>query len=612
LKRSTPPLTLLALAACSAISACAGGNGSDRGPQATVAESLAAQRDFREIYRRWAAGRPTDRGRLEPLLVDFLRRHPGDRRVRMARVYLAWVYVQRGELGAARRLVAETRAGPAGSARDFAAVAEAAILLREGKPNRAESVLSPLDGKLIDPEERFLYGEQRVLAALAAHRDRDVIEYMQSWLVQVAPEDRAAVQGSVHDMVQGLGSKPLERALPSLSEQVEGGGNPEVAQARHWMLDAVSNRLIRIALEKKDGELARRLLDSKIPTFRRGDKGAALARIAAAGSVVPRVSGRSIGFVLSSGNAELRRRSAQVIAGMYRALDLPASASNPEAVQLVTSEDSGEPGALEHALAELAGDGAVILVAGLDGQSAARAAGYADVTAIPVILLHFTKLGPDTHAFGLGVEPELEARTLDQELTQAGAQHIARVGAGGVACDVRVSAAGMPRFPAAEWKHDGVDALAVLGEGRCARDASREAAVVGRRPLLGLGFEAADSVDSLDPPGGTLALSAGHFPYRGTDDAPADQKKFVAQVGRNPSWYGSLGHDAAALAKQALAGFSYANVDDPRVVEKLHADAERRLSSAEATLWTSTRPGFSGGRVLERQLGAVSRKKGKP
>jgi hypothetical protein len=590
---------------------CGGSSANGHAPQANVAASTAAQREFREIHRLWTTLAPEQRARLGPALDAFVKRHPDDRRARRARIYRAWIHVQQGRVDEARVLVKEVRAGPSGVVRDFAAVVEAAILLREGKPDQALSVLSPLEGKIIDPEERFLFGEQRVIAALGARRPTLALRAMRDWLGETAPEERDAVRGRLLELTRQIPAEPLFRAFTEMeAEKSEVTANPDRARAREFLIPLTAERLSELAIRRGDGGLARKLLDSGHPVFRRGVRGQELARIAAAGSVLPRVVGRSLGLVLSIGSAEQRRRSAQAAAGVARALGLPASAAERDAVQLLTSEDDGSEHGVAHALAELAGEGATILIAGVDPPTAAAAARYSAHTGIPVLLLADAapRGGPE---LVLAETAAREAQTLNEGARALGLDPAARVGPEGVSCDVAASAAGQPRFPVQLWKTERVEGVLVQGDAACARDVARESQETGRRVTLGLGLEAGEVFAVLDPLQPRFALAAGSFPDRPGATAPQAQQKLVAQSGHAPSWFTTLGHDAALLAQVALGGFPLDRADDARVVAELHQRAVLELSRAEAPLWSSDKRGFFGARVLPRTLTAVVWTRGK-
>lgn len=585
--------------------ACASCSHSGKDPmlQASVAETRAAQAEFRALHRDWFALQPPSRGRLQPRIEAFLKRHPEDRRARVARVYLAWIEVQRGNLDRARALVAETRKGPRGSANDFAQVAEAAILVRQGQPLRALQLLRPLDGKIVDPEERSVYSEQRVLAALAALRGAEAIEYMRDWLAHVPPEDRDAVQQRARNLCDEVDARGLEEGLVNLDAQAKKSqiANPELSAARNFLRKIARDRLVRMAIDDNDGELARRLLDMGIEGLK-GEQAAELARIASAGSVVPRIAGRSLGVVLSVSSPERRRRSAEVVLGVSRALGLPESAGDRQAVQLVTSEDDGRPGAMSRALAELAGEGAAILVAGVDDKAALEASKYAERSKIPVVVLEYVPAAAGGFTFVLGADRAAEATTLESGVrANHPAGDLVVLGSGGIACDIESSAAGQPRFPVQEWKKQRVEGLMVLGDANCARDAARELGGVGHRPLFGLGLECAEIVDEL-PAEARVVVSAGYFPYRAKAKVPSSLSHYADHSGHGPTWYAALGHDAARLVASALGAFALGDVTRADLVTTRHAEARKLLASAAAELWTSEKKGFGGGRALERKL----------
>ncbi len=591
---------------------CGGSGAAGDKPEAALAETLAAQREFRALHRRWVTASDAGRRRLEQPLSSFVARHPEDDRARVARVYLAWILIQRGKLARARELVDATRQGAAGSARDFAVVADAAILIREGKPGAALDLLAPLAGKIVDADERFLYGEQRVRAAVAARQMHDAIRFMLEWLAGAPPEDRQAVQDRVLGFLEGIPARAAEDTLAQLDAESERFGESSTqAPARDWLKKSLRERLVRLAIEQSDAELARRLLDSGVPGVRRGERGAELARLAAAGSVLPRVQGRQLGFVLSTGSAELRRRSADVAAGMARALGLPSSAAEPGAVRLLTSDDGGDPDGLDSALARLAGDGAAILVAGMDAAGAKRAARYAEDAGIPVIVLYpVTPAGSNGFAFQVGADPDASASALRAALSAKGP--MVEVGPGGVSCSSRASLAGMPRFPVQAWKRDRVASLLFGGDVGCTKDALREARAIGLQPNVGLGLESAVLYPELASSRPTWAVALGSFPLGARADAPQDMSSWAAERHRAPSWWAALGHDAAALGAVALGDFALERVDEARAVAELHRAARKQLAVVDAKLWTTQARGFGGGRKLPREVGVVASAKGAP
>ncbi len=600
---------LIVLVVSSLLGSCGGKQSDGPEPKAALADSQAAQHDFRELSQRWlAAGPGPARARLAGPLRTFLDRYPDDPRTALVRIYLAWIEIQQGRLDKARELVAPIRQGPAGSAQDFAVVTDAAILIRQGESGQALSLLSPLDGKIVDADQRMVYGEQLVLAAIGAKRWRSTVAYMLDWLVQARPEDREVVQKDVDHLLDQVPTRALEGSLVDLDREAkEVGAEASRSPARNWLRKTLRERLTRLALAKRDSALAKRLLERGPSALRAGKRGEKLSELAESGDVRPRVAGRSVGLVLSLGSTDARRRSAAVALGMSRALGLPQRGKQPGAVKLLTRDDGGNADGTTHALAELAGDGAVILVAGVDDAGAKAASQYAEAASIPLILLSRPQgLSPGRFGFVLGADAGVDERLVTAELRRRGATAPALVGPGGVACDSQPPAAGMPRFPVQRWRHDHIDALALLGDATCARDAIAELAHIGDRPALGFGLECAQMISTAGSKQPAFAISAGNFPYRAGVQIPDAMQGWITRYGEPPGWYDVLGHDAALLVSSALSGFPLERVDDPGAVDELHHRALQALSAATADLWSSGKRGFSSAHVMDRSFVVVS------
>jgi hypothetical protein len=602
------------LLAAGLAAACASGASSQARPQAALASSLGAQTEFRRLHARWLEARPEDRRALERDLREYIGRHATDSRARLARLYLAWLLIDRRELDEARRLVDQARSGPAGSTNDFANVARAALLARSGKAVQALALLDPLEGKLVDPDERLLFGAERVLAAKAAGRHDRIAEYMLRWLADAASEDQELLATRIATMLRSLPAPALEKSLETLDSEARSGSGTRRAGARDRMRKLLRERLVQIALADKDGELARRLLDRGPPALGRGERGAELRRIAVSSTGAARVAGRSIGLVLSLGNAEARRRSADVAAGVARALGLPESDADPAGVRLLMAEEEGGEGELAQALQRLAGEGAAVLLGGVDPAGAKIAAGFADSSGIAVIGFEPIADRREGSYFSVGLELARQEALLAEELGRRGKVVPVRVGPGGLSCSSSAPSAGAPRFPVQTWRRDRVDALILLGDPTCARDAIAELGAAGVKPLLAFGVEAAELLSSAAPAAERIAVGAGPFPLgaTGNGSTPKDMLEWQRRAGRGPSWYAALGHDAALLASGAMAGFSPDRVDGGRGVAELHQRARRQLASARARLWSSDRPGFEGSRQLERNLIIVSSNGTKP
>ena len=133
-----------------------------------------------------------------------------------------------------------------------------------------------------------------------------------------------------------------------------------------------------------------------------------------------------------------------------------------------------------------------------------------------------------------------------------------------------------------------------MSDAACALDVEAELVRARLKPTLLCGLECAELVVAQGRSLEWYGIRAGRFPS-------------ASRVGTPLTFYEALGHDAASLAKVALRDFPLERVDDAKGVVELHARAERGLSSASAELWSSETRGFSGGRVLARQLTVVGR-----
>jgi len=591
-------VSTLALALFGAIS-CGHSAGETNRPEATLSATGGAQTAFRALRAAWFAGSTAERRRLEPELRTFLARFPRDEQSDTVRVLIAFDCISRGALQDARVFLASVRQ-PVGSVRDFAQVGEAYALLREGKPEDAWSMLDPLAGKIVDPDERLVFSELRLRAAVDAHRFQRAVLAAEELLTEAPVEARPALELMVAGLFQQAPKLDLLESLQSFDQ-----ADPDdstTAPARQWLRKLLRERLVALAVRERDASLARQLLDTAPAALRTSDDGAKLAGIASAGQSTPLILGRSVGVVLSLGTSELRRRSASVAAGLARGLGLPDALAKPGSVHLISQEDGGSAAGTLEAMRELSAAGAAILVAGMDATTADTAALFSEENDIPVLLVDQPEtVAPPYHdAFLLGESRGDEQAAIDAELTQRKLQRIARVGRAGEACDTPAASATAPRFSVDEWRSERISAVLVLGSGACASDVARELRGVGFLPALALGLEAAEFVYSADAPRQSFALGAGGFPSAKRLDAR--ENAALPPV----DWFEALGHDAALLSKAALDGFPEGRVDDIRAVRELHARAERALTTAQAALWTSDARGFSEAHLLPRTLTVVS------
>ena len=105
-----------------------------------------------------------------------------------------------------------------------------------------------------------------------------------------------------------------------------------------------------------------------------------------------------------------------------------------------------------------------------------------------------------------------------------------------------------------------------------------------------------------------LAVRVGEIPVTATSpDAVTnpDIRAWYAREGAPPNWWAALGHDAAILARGAVAALPLDATSDPAEVGKRRLAAKQALAAAQAPLWTSEARGFSAAHVIVREAKVV-------
>jgi FimV-like protein len=563
---------------------CASDPGRDA-PDVALSSGVFAQSEFRTLRSRFFDGDATGRIALARSLESFLGGHNSGARAPQVRVFLAWAYMERGDRDKARKILDRVVAGPDGPTRDFARVAVATLAAREGKTKQALDAFEKLEGRLVDLDERFVYGEERTRAAFVAGDRKIAMGALLAWLAQ-APPDRLERARTVAKTLLGLAPVgELALALRDLGVK-DPMTSPELGAARVWVTNTIIERLTRVAIDRADQDLARRVLDVAPAALRGTPDGQKLVKLSTSGTKAPAIAGRAVGLLLDLGDATRRRRAAAASAGMTRALGSADGATGGKSVELIVRTASAR---VEDELAELASEGAALFVAGIDDESARSASAFAESHGIPVLLLRKPPVAVSgagyTFVLGLG-DAEIE-RALDEALSAKGFRRTERVGPGGVPCEPDTPVFGGPRFPLGEFRKNAVSGLVVTGDALCARDLAGEVKSTKSSFLLALGLEASEAYATLGVP--TLVVSTGGYP----DNAP------------HGGWYEALGHDAALLAARALEALPREGLVRGGSVEVLHEKARDALARAEAALWTSEARGFGNARVLPRKLGVV-------
>ena len=589
------------------------------------------------------------------MLEHFLARFPRDGRVPFVRVALALVAMSGGDDATADAQLALTLDTPLGSTHDLWTIASARRLRLHDRPGGALALLRPLVGKNVDPTVRGVFEDELVLAALAMHSDSEdyeAISYMDAWLRSSAEDEKAIALRRVTELVDRLPKEVLVGALQAMRVQRATFG---------YGLDIeriLAARLVHIATTSDDADLARILLDTEPNAISSaGDAGAHLGELATSRRGLNVVQGRTVGLLLPTESPGLRDESADVLRGVMWALGMPRgvrSSSHPtpdagagesfdpcaplepasdldeprpeDGLRLVTRDDAGSADRTEVSLDELAGDGAAVIVAGLDGETAARAVQWGDQHAVAVIVLvppepiaaarpggafSFVLGEPRANvlaALARSAPPLLGARVVPIPDASEVASYAPQGGPAlglffgtPVSCDVPAARAGEPRFPLATWDAEKTHAWLVSGSPDCATDLVGELSASRGRGLVALTLEAAGHPEHA----ATLRVvtaRAGVVPEAGASDPRRGEvQRFSGALGRT-GWWAALGRDAAVLARTALTKLPLDTVSEAAPVAARRVAARDDLGAAHARLWTTETATWSPDRMMKRTI----------
>ena len=596
---------------------------------------------LREVWRR-PDKVPPSVARAE--LEAFLRAWPTDGLVPLAHVYLALVDLQLGDVPAADRELPLGEDLPPGNTRDLWTVASARRARMGGRAEEALAMLRPLVGKNVDPVTRSVFEQELTLAAQATHRDYEAISYMDAWLRASSDEDADQTARTVEGLVAQVPKDVLIGSLRAMrAQRATFGYGVDIERI-------LERRLVQIATSSGDAELAQLLLDPDGGALVvQGDAGAALGELATSRRGMNVVQGRTLGVLLPTKLPALRDEAADVLRGVLWALGLPhgvrgAAApalrqnagpssvrsacgdlepappliepSADDGVRLVTRDDAGSVDRTEGALDELAGEGASVIVAGLDPQTSARALAWGQAHGVPVIAVVPPEGAATGVAFsfvlgeprarvievlakavpGLGagaVVPVVDASEVAAFPAQGGAMGFLALGPP-VSCDIPAVRAGDPRFPVAAWDHDHTRAWLVTGSPSCARDLLGELSTAHTRGTVALTLEAA-ALPAHPQALKLVTAAAGVVPQAAAGDARNEElKRFTTSLGP-VGWWTALGRDAATLGRLAVQALPAGTASDPPVVAALRGKARDALASANARLWTSEATGWASG-----------------
>jgi hypothetical protein len=630
--------------------ACASSSSEPR-PSPALATSPAAASAFEAIREAWRAPDRVSPASLRGAIESFLSRHRSDGLVPVARVYLALVAMKQEDFATADRQLALTATLPPGTAHDLWTVASARRLRLRGEPESAMELLRPLIGKSVDPVGRAVFQEELTLAALATGREYEAISYMDAWLRATTEDEKEQTTHAVATIVERLPRDVLVGALQAMrAERKTYGYGVEIERI-------LADRLVAIATSSGDAELARMLLDPDAGAIVvTGEAGVELGELATSRLGLNVVGGRTIGLLLPTESPGLRDESADVLRGVMWALGLPrgvrspsmpsrdptAAAAGPspcaprepapalaepaagEGLRIVTRDDAGSADRTEVSLDELAGDGAAVVVAGLDEQTAERALRWGEAHQVAVVALVPPRGGEPHGSFGFVLgEPRANVVSALARAAAATQPWVPIVDAselplypaeGGrlgeltllppVSCDIPAARAGDPRFPITQWEMQKTRAWLVSGSAACARDVLGELSRAGAHGVVGLTLEAAALLPHA-PALHVLAASAGVIPESAAAEARDDElRRFSATLGQ-ATWWTALGRDAATLARVAVGRLPTDEASAPAIVAQRRVQARDALALARAPLWSTEATGWDGSHTIRRTVCAI-------
>jgi hypothetical protein len=633
-------------------------------PVAELSSSPEAAAAFSAIRDAWNDPERASLADRRAAIERYLARYPRDGRIPFARIALALVALAQGDDATAGTELELTLDTPPGSAHDLWTIATARRLRLHDSPGAALALLRPLVGKNVDPTVRSVFEDELLLSALAmrsASEDYEAISYMDAWLRSSGEDEKAHAVARVTELVEQLPKEVLVGALQAMRAQRASFG---------YGLDIeriLAARLVHIATTSDDAELARILLDTEPNAIANaGDAGARLGELATSRRGLNVVQGRTVGLLLPTESPALRDESADVLRGVMWALGMPRGVrararpladggagatfatcaplepapdldepSPEEGLRLITRDDAGSVDRTEVSLDELVGDGAAIVIAGLDAETSARAVKWGDAHAVPVVVLVPPEAKGDGppgarsvdagtaggFSFVLGesrasvvaslarsapalvgtyVAPVVDASEVTA-FSPEGGPMFGLAFAPPISCDVPAARAGEPRFPLATWESERTRAWLVSGSAECARDLEGELAASRLRGTVALTLEAADRPERASVLH-VVSARAGVVPEAGAADPRRDEvQRFAGALGRT-GWWSALGRDAAALARASLAKLPLDTVNDLPVVSARRASAREDLRAARVRLWTTESAAWSADRTMPRTV----------
>jgi hypothetical protein len=529
------------------------------------------ERQVASLEALWAARATANQGSLVEPTRRLIQAYPDARELEPLRLSLATFLVHQSKLGEAEALIGPLFQREESLARDEATMLLGEIRIAEGRGPEALSLLTPLGPRLVTEEARARYADAMVQGALSARSWRLAVENLIRYLSEGNHDSERASALSLRVLEQ----VPVEAQRRLLEDWPSGSSSAPERSSSEIVRKMVLERLVEVALTRDDARLARDLVETGPSWVRRGERGEKLTLLASLALDRTQVVSRMIGTVLGGHSASLTRRTVNATTGLSEALDAR--------IRLATEDDRGP---LADSLAALVGQGAGILVAGVDEGSVREALSFAEHHQVPVILLgpSIPGLSP-RFGFFLGSSSDDEVLALQKGLSAlAGPSPVVSADSAHefvVVCNEPESLT-LPAWDAR------ARALLVMGDIGCAERVIEELRPLKKAPRLAFGLDAAP------------ARVPGSYYLRSHQSPRPKAQGSAAQPSLTESWFSALGRDAAKLASLALEATPLPENQGAATVLQYHEALRDALAQVVATLETTTTSGFQGGNVLER------------
>lgn len=562
---------------------CTRGEALPSAPVAVLSQSISAQRIFRPLEQAWLDGTDRERQGLEAQLIKFIDTFPNDPEARQAQIWLAWLRISKGRFDEALALADKVGANRVGTFAEAIQVLKAAVSTRRGQPEQSLRILEPLSGQIVDSRERDTWAREIILAALRLGHDDDALKWALVWRLESSEDRRASIDREIGAVLDRVSRPALDRLWSQLvaAEHIP-TTSPGRKQSRIWMREAVLQRLARIAIDKHDGALARRLLNDAWLPLQKNSGLKRLARVAARGDVELQGLTRTIGIILELDDARSRRRSSELLTGVLQTLDDFGGRSRVRVRtrEALLTDREGYSEAVE----ELFNEGAAILIGGFEQASATELAKNAITRMIPVITLSRLNVA-ERSDFSFCIDTSNK--------TTVDAWHQATHGSVGterIVTDADTFCANDSEAPFEQWQRNHVERILLDCEATCAERLGQAAFDAAHLPAIWLGPKAAEAEDSWQSGQvkGELTFESLANQLPRSDSLERWQKHYL----RLPSYFEVLGHDVTVLAASGLDTIPDQVATDPEVRKSALRAVAARLVQSRVALWSNDSNGF--------------------